>query len=100
MILTNHLFGPLVFACSQTMMNRYSEAEKQKIFDAAKFAQAYQRAVAPKKEKEAIDSLVKQGVKVIDMDVDIFEKDALKVRQRLAEELGASEILKEIERSR
>ncbi|MTI18179.1 TRAP transporter substrate-binding protein [Rhodobacteraceae bacterium RKSG542] len=93
---TNHLFGTLVLACSSDFMNRLDDDQRAKVQEAANLARDAQRGLALQREAETMELLEKAGMKIHEIDVTPFRDTALEVQDRLAEELGATEILAKI----
>jgi TRAP-type transport system periplasmic protein len=94
--LTRHLFGPLVFVYSQSQWEKLADDEKKVINQAAMMARDVQRALAPHREKQAMDYLEEKGMKISQIDTSTFRKKAKSLQDKLAEERNAEELLKTI----
>jgi tripartite ATP-independent transporter DctP family solute receptor len=92
-VLTRHLFGPLVFAFSQNKWDKLTDKEKNVIQQAAKMARDAQRALAPHKEKEAMEYLKNAGMMVHDIDMSAVKQKARNLQNKLAEKNNSTELL-------
>ncbi len=93
-VLTRHLFGPLVFMFSQQKWQQLTPDEKKVIEEGAIMARDVQRALAPHKEKEAIDYLTKKGMKIHNIDTSQLKEKAQVLQESFAEESDAKDLLK------
>jgi tripartite ATP-independent transporter DctP family solute receptor len=91
--LTKHLFGPLVFCYSKQEWGAMSDENKQLLMEAAKVARDKQRALAPVKEKEALNFLKEKGMTVHEIDTTQFQQKAKSLQEEIASERGAMELL-------
>jgi tripartite ATP-independent transporter DctP family solute receptor len=96
MVMTRHLFGPLVFIFSKKQWEKFSDEEQKVIQDAATMARDVQRSLAPIREKEALDFLKGKGLIVQEIDRTSFIQIAEKLQNELAEKYGASDLLQKI----
>ena len=96
MALTKHLFGPLVFACSNSFISSLSKEELAALEEASAFARDVQRALAPVREAEALDQLRAKGMTITEIDVTPLREAAKPVQDELAAAAGASDLLAKI----
>jgi len=92
-ILTRHLFGPLVFACSRAKMASLSERQRAALLEAAVFARDMQRALAPVRERQALQALAQQGMALIPADTEALEARVEKMRRETAAGLNVGDLL-------
>jgi len=92
-VLTRHLFGPLVFACSMKEWQKFTPAEQQAIQTAATKTRDNNRTLAPTREAEAFDGLKTKGMVFVAIDTSSFQKAALPLQDDLAKERGATDLL-------
>ncbi len=97
---TKHIFGPVTFIYSKAEWDDLTDDEKNVIREGARLAQDIERALAPIREAEAFEQLIKKGMKINDIDRDEFEKIAQNIQDKLAQECGATDLLKMIRESR
>lgn len=95
--LTRHLYGPLVFVCSTSFWESLSDSTRQEVQAAAHYARDYGRQLAPLREEQAMAKLVELGVSIHSIDVSQFESGAAELRRQLADRIGASDLLVQIE---
>lgn len=100
MVLTRHLYGPLVFVCSKRAWDGYSEKERAALFAAASTARDHQRSLAIPKENEAFAFLKGKGMTIREIDTSAFQQRAQKSQDELAKGLGATELLHRIRETR
>jgi TRAP-type C4-dicarboxylate transport system substrate-binding protein len=91
--LTQHLFGPLVFAYSKKEWSGLTEKEKAVILDGAKMARDIQRTLGPLREQEAFDFLKAKGMVIHKIDTSGFRKNAVEVQDKIAKDIGATDLL-------
>jgi len=91
--LTQHLFGPLVFAYSKKEWSGLTEKEKAVILDGAKMARDIQRTLGPLREQEAFDFLKAKGMVIHKIDTSGFRKNAVEVQDKIAKDIGGTDIL-------
>ncbi len=94
--LTRHLFGPVAFVCSTSFMGKLDDKQKASLLEGAKFASDLGRALAPLREREAIESLKKEGMSVVEIDTAPLAAAAQPVQDEIATELGAADLLEKI----
>jgi len=94
--LTRHLFGPLVFVFSQKEWSNLTPEEQQVIMDGAQMARDVQRGLAPIREQEALDFLKDKGMEINNIDTEPFQKKAAGIQDKIAKELGATDLLEKI----
>ncbi len=91
--LTRHLFGPLVFACSNPFWESLSDEEKAEVQEAANLARDLERALAPVREAEAFTALREAGMTIREIDTAPMRAAAMDVQQELADGMGAGDLL-------
>ncbi|MBD3375921.1 DctP family TRAP transporter solute-binding subunit [candidate division KSB1 bacterium] len=96
MALTRHLFGPVAFVFSLKQWEQFSPQEQQILQQAATMARDVQRALAPLREREAIDFLKEQGMIIHKIDRTAFLENAVQVQNQLASERNAKDLLEKI----
>lgn len=94
--LTRHLFGPIVFACSNQFWESLDEGQRTEVTQAAIFARDVQRALAPLREQQALDRLQERGMSINEIDTTGMQEAARSVQDRLSEGMGASDLLQQI----
>ncbi len=97
--LTRHLFGPLVFVFSQKEWAGLTPEERQVVMDGAMLARDVQRGLAPIREQEALDFLKGKGMVINDIDTRPFQKKAADIQDKIAKELGATDLLEKIRKA-
>lgn len=97
--LSRHLFGVMVICYSQAQWNRLSPADQAALRKAAEVARDKGRAKAPVREREALQFLQDKGVQVHPLDTSGWEQASVKVQDRIAAELGATDLLEKIRRA-
>ena len=93
---TRHLFGTMVICYSKAQWDRLSADEQAKIREAAAMTQAKERALAPQREAEAMQTLRERGVTIHPIDTKGWEHASIKVQDQLAAERGATDLLAKI----
>ncbi len=91
--LTRHLFGPTVLTYSLALWNNLSEADQKVLTDAADFAIEVNRALAPVRERQALQQLEDVGMTITNVDTAQFQKDAVPLQDELAADLDATDLL-------
>jgi TRAP-type transport system periplasmic protein len=94
--LTRHLFGPTVIAYSLPLWRQLSEEERKTVEAAAALATEVNRALAPIREKKAIDALVQKGMSIETVDTKPFVAKAEPLQVELAAKIGAKDLLDKI----
>lgn len=94
--LTQHLFGPLVFAYSKMQWAELTDEEKAILEEGARRARDEQRRLAPVEVNKAFDFLKQQGMVINEIDTTTFEQNALSIQDEIAKERGASDLLQKI----
>ena len=92
-ILTRHLFGPLVFVYSNSKWDKLTEAERGVIQEAATFARDCQRALAPLREAQAFEMLKAKGMKITEIDTTGFIKNAVQLQDDFTGKNKAEDLL-------
>jgi tripartite ATP-independent transporter DctP family solute receptor len=91
--LTQHLFGPLVFAYSKKEWAQLTDKERAVILDGAKMARDVQRSLGPLREWEAFEFLKSKGMAINPIDTSGFRKNAVAIQDNIAKERGAMDLL-------
>ena len=91
--LTQHLFGPLVFAYSNKEWAQLTDKEKAVIMDGARMARDVQRSLGPLREQEAFNFLRTKGMVIHKIDTSGFRKAAVAIQDSVAKERGATDLL-------
>ena len=94
--ITNHFLGPAVFACSLNEWNKLSDAQKKVVMDGAKLAGDVNRALAPIREQEALEFLRAKGMTITTVDTTEFREKAKGLQDKIAKDVGGTELLTEI----
>jgi tripartite ATP-independent transporter DctP family solute receptor len=98
--LTGHLFGPLCLNMSMRTWNKLSAYDKKIVMAGAKVAANHERSLAPIKEEQAFEKLKALGVTVKTIDTKAFEKAATKFNKDYAKKIGASDLLRVIQKTK
>jgi TRAP-type C4-dicarboxylate transport system substrate-binding protein len=95
--MTRHAYTVSILVMNQQKFRALPEAQQKAVLDAAKEAQALQRELNRKTEKDALDAIRKAGVQVIEeIDIAPFQKAVLDpVKESYVKEHG-SEIVDQI----
>jgi len=94
--ITNHFLGPAVFACSMSEWNQLSDAQKKVVMDAAALGRDINRSLAPVREQQAFDFLREKGMNITEVDTSGFREKAAGLQDKIAAEIGATDLLAEI----
>lgn len=94
--ITNHFLGPAVFACSMNEWNQLNDTQKKVVMDAAKFAADINRSLAPMRDEEALDFLRSKGMNITVVDTTAFRDKATALQDKIAKDIGGTELLAEI----
>lgn len=97
-VLTRHLFGPLVFCYSQKEWEKLTDSQREVVQQAALFARDIQRALAPVREKEAFRDLKIKGMSITTIDTYGFEQKAHLLQDEFARQRGLTDLLEQIRR--
>ena len=93
--LTRHVYSPAVLIVSPAVWGRLNDADKQVFRDAAKAAQAANRARVSADEESGVDELRKRGMEVVtDVDRSKFQAALAPAFDAYAREFGAAAIQK------
>lgn len=92
-VMTRHLFGPLVFVYSKAQWDKLSEAERGVVQEAATFARDCQRSLAPLREEQALEMLKAKGMKITEIDTAGFIKNAILLQDDFAKKNKAEDLL-------
>jgi TRAP-type transport system periplasmic protein len=94
--LTRHLFGPTVLIYSLPLWRQLSDEERKTVEEAAALAIEVNRALAPIREKKAIEALVAKGMTVETVDTRPYAAKAEPLQVELATKIGAKDLLEKI----
>jgi TRAP-type transport system periplasmic protein len=94
--LTRHLFGPTVLIYSLPLWRQLSDEERKTVEEAAALAIEVNRALAPIREKKAIEALVAKGMTVETVDTRPYVAKAEPLQVELATKIGAKDLLEKI----
>ena len=97
--LTQHLFGPLVFAYSKKEWAGLTDKEKAVVLDGARMARDVQRTLGPLREQEAFDFLKAKGMVINRIDTTGFRKNALEIQDKIAKDVGATDLIEIIRKT-
>ncbi len=97
--LTSHIFTPLILACSAQEMESLTDEERAVFEAGARLARDVQRALAPKREAEALEFLKEQGMVISEIDMSELLTRAPEMHAKFAEEAGAADLLEIIEKT-
>lgn len=95
-VLTRHLFGPVVLVYSKADWERLSGKEQALVQEAADMARDIERALAPVRDSECLETLKQHGMTITEIDTSAFRDAAVDLQNRVAAELGATELLETI----
>jgi tripartite ATP-independent transporter DctP family solute receptor len=95
-VLTHHLFSPVVLACSSQQWNSLTAEEKKVFEDGARLATEINRALAPVREAQSVEFLKKQGMIIREIDMTSLLTEIPKTQEEMAKNLGGADILKKI----
>lgn len=93
---TRHLFPALVICYSKAQWDRLTPEDQAKLRQAGKITQERERALAPVREAEALQTLQQRGMTLHDFDRSVFAEAAVKLQDQLAAERGATDLLQQI----
>jgi TRAP-type transport system periplasmic protein len=94
--ITRHLFGPTIVAYSNALWRQLPEGDRKMMEEATAFAIEVNRAVAPVREKKAIDALVAKGMSVDTVDTKSYVDKAAPLQLELASKINARDLLEKI----
>jgi len=97
--LTQHLFGPLVFAYSKKEWAGLTDKEKAVIMEGARMARDVQRTLGPLREAEAFEFVKAKGMVINPIDTSTFRKNAVSIQDNFAKERGATDLLEIIRKT-
>jgi len=92
-VLSQHLFGTVVFIYSQQDWNRFTPDEQRLIQEAANMARDIQRGLAPLREEEALGFLEDQGMEIKTIDTEDLEIKTFNLQNELAEKNNCLQVL-------
>jgi TRAP-type C4-dicarboxylate transport system substrate-binding protein len=93
---TRHLFPTMVICYSKAHWDQLNAEDQAKIRQAAETARDKGRELAPLREAEAMKTLQERGMAVHDIDTREWERAAVQLQDKLAAEMGASDLLEKI----
>ena len=100
LVLTRHLFGPVVFVYAKYLWDQLSPREQAQIQEAATMARDIERALAPVREEEALRFLQEKGMTIHSIDREAFVKASEKLQDEWAAANGATDLLRMIRETR
>jgi len=92
-VLSQHLFGTVVFIYSQQDWKQFTPDEQRLIQEAADMARDIQRGLAPLREKEALRFLEDQGMEIKPINTKDLEIKTFNLQKKLAEKNNCIEVL-------
>jgi len=93
MLLTRHLYIPVVFVFCQSEWEKFSEEEKSLITEAAHLASELECALAPWRDQAAQNFLIEQNITLHPIDVSGISKAITAVQDKQASESNALDLL-------
>jgi tripartite ATP-independent transporter DctP family solute receptor len=96
LVLTRHLFGPVVISFSKKEWDSLLPEDQKVVQEAALLARDIERALAPVREREAIAALQQEGMIVNEIDRTPFLGPARSLQRELAKEYGFEDLLEKI----
>jgi TRAP-type transport system periplasmic protein len=100
LVLTRHLFGPVVFVYAKYLWDQLSAEEQAQIQEAVTMARDIERALAPVREKEALAFLEEKGMTIHTIDREVFVKASGELQDEWAARNGAADLLQMIREMR
>ncbi len=100
LVLTRHLFGPVSFVYAKYLWDKLSPDEQAQIQEAATMARDVERALAPVREKEALQFLEEKGMTIHSIDREVFVKASEQLQDEWAAKNGATDLLRMIREMR
>lgn len=100
LVLTRHLFGPLAFVYAKYLWDQLSPEEQTQIQEAATMSRDIERALAPVREREALQFLEERGMTIHSIDRGSFAKASEQLQDEWAARNGASDLLRIIREMR
>ncbi|RPI24805.1 MAG: TRAP transporter substrate-binding protein [Acidobacteria bacterium] len=100
LVLTRHLFGPLVFVYAKYLWEKLTPAEQNQILDAARMSRDIERSLAPVREQEALRFLEEKGMTIHSIDREVFLEAARRLQDEWAARNGATDLLRMIRETR
>lgn len=94
--LTRHFLGPAVFACSMSEWNQLTDEQKKVVLDGARMASDINRALAPVRDQQALEFLRQKGMNITEVDTTGFRQKAIPLQDKIAADIGATDLLAEI----
>jgi tripartite ATP-independent transporter DctP family solute receptor len=94
--LTRHLFGPTVATYSLPLWKQLTDEERKTVEEAAALAIEINRAMAPVREKRALDTLAAKGMTIKTVDTKGYAAKAEPLQVELATKIGAKDLLDKI----
>lgn len=90
---TKHLFDPTALTYSLQEWQRLSEGEQRIVLEAAELASDIVRQLAPLREEQSMERLEDLGMSITEIDTSDFRERAIAEQDRLAEQIGGTELL-------
>lgn len=94
--LTRHFLAPIVLCYSKAHWDRLTPGEQGALRQAAATMRDQERTQGPAREAEALRVLRERGMQMHEIDTTGFQRDALKLQDQLAAEIGATDLLAKI----
>ena len=98
--LTEHLYGPLVWACSSKFMSGLTPEESKVFNDAVQMSLDVNRGLAKMREVRSLKELESKGVTIVTIDTTEMQSKAASIQDKIAKESNAVDLLEEIRRLR
>jgi tripartite ATP-independent transporter DctP family solute receptor len=94
--LTHHIMDPTMLTFSLAEWKKFDPSEQEVLMKAGKFAADYLREMATQKEKESMDALRKNGMKIHEIDLTPLKDAVAKAQDELARDTGTESLLAKI----
>ena len=94
--LTRHLFGPTVLTYSLPLWKRLTDEERKSVEEGVALAIEINRALAPVREKQALETLATKGMTIRPVDTKDYIAKAQPLQVELATKIGAKDLLDKI----
>jgi TRAP-type transport system periplasmic protein len=93
LVLTQHLFGATIMVYSKREWDRLTDKERGVVQAAARLAQDVNRNLSEQRDREALTELKNRGMTITQIDLEPFRKAAVPLQDKIAGEIGASDLL-------
>jgi len=98
--MTRHLMDPTFLVFSMSEWKKLDAKEQEVLMKGAQLGAETVRALAPRREAEALAAVKKLGMKVNEINTEPLKKSALKAQDELAKEFGAESMLDQIRKTK